>query len=138
MDVPGANRTDAANAEGVNRCQLPRIENETQFPYTPWLLFLNAFAITLIARWQRGTQFLQGMRARWRMALAGAAMSMCSYGIVLWAMSVAPIPAVAALRESSVVFAAILGAWLLKERMGRWRIAGAALVMLGAMTIRWS
>ncbi|MCX8018201.1 MAG: EamA family transporter, partial [Rhodocyclaceae bacterium] len=61
-----------------------------------------------------------------------------SYALVLWAMTVASIPAVAALRETSVIFAAILGAWLLKERMGRWRIAGAVLVALGAIAIRWS
>jgi uncharacterized membrane protein len=52
-------------------------------------------------------------------------------------MTVAPIPAVAALRETSVIFAALLGAILLKERMGRWRISGAMLVALGAASIRW-
>ncbi len=106
--------------------------------YTLWLFFLNAFPILLIARWRRGTCFLHGIRSRWRTTLAGSLMSMLSYGIVLWAMSVAPIPAVAALRETSVIFAAILGAWLLKERMGRWRIAGATLVAAGAAAIRWA
>lgn len=106
--------------------------------YTLWLFFLNAFSILLIARWRRGTRFLHGILSRWRMALAGSMMAMLSYGIVLWAMSVASIPAVAALRETSVIFAALLGAWLLKERMGRWRIAGAVLVALGAVAVRWS
>ncbi len=41
-------------------------------------------------------------------------------------------------KETSVIFAAILGAALLQERMGRWRIAGALLVALGAASIRWS
>jgi len=70
--------------------------------------------------------------------LAGSVLTLGSYGIVLWAMTVASIPAVAALRETSVVFAALLGALLLKERMGRWRIAGAILVALGAASIRWA
>jgi uncharacterized membrane protein len=64
-------------------------------------------------------------------------MSMASYGIVLWAMTQATIPAVAALREMSVVFAALLGTWFLKEQMGIWRILGATFVGLGAATIRW-
>jgi uncharacterized membrane protein len=68
----------------------------------------------------------------------GAGMSMGSYGIVLWAMTQTTIPAVAALREVSVIFAALLGAWFLKESMGRWRIVGASLVGLGAAVIRFS
>jgi drug/metabolite transporter (DMT)-like permease len=105
--------------------------------YTLWLFFLNAFAILLIARWRRGSGFLRGIGARWRRATAGSLLTILSYGIVLWAMSISPIPAVAALRETSVIFAALLGACLLKESMGRWRTIGALLVTLGAASIRW-
>lgn len=105
--------------------------------YTLWLFFLNAWGILAIAWWRRGAVVVSHLRRRWRPALAGALLTLGSYGIVLWAMSVASIPAVAALREFSVVFAALLGAWLLKERMGRWRIAGALMVALGAASIRW-
>jgi drug/metabolite transporter (DMT)-like permease len=105
--------------------------------YTLWLFFLDAWGILAVAWWQRGDAVLAHLRHRWPQALAGAVLTVGSYGIVLWAMTVAPIPAVAALRETSVIFAALLGAWLLKERMGRWRIAGAALVALGAASIRW-
>jgi hypothetical protein len=59
-------------------------------------------------------------------------------GIVLWAMTQSAIPAVAALREVSVIFAAFLGAWFLKESMGPWRIVGASLVGVGAAVIRFS
>jgi drug/metabolite transporter (DMT)-like permease len=100
------------------------------------LFFLNAFAILALARWQRGRLLLHGIGPRWRTALAGSLMTTLSYGIVLWAMSVAPIPAVAALRETSVVFAALLGSWLLRERLGRWRVSGALLVVLGAAAVR--
>jgi drug/metabolite transporter (DMT)-like permease len=106
--------------------------------YAVWLFFLNALSIFALARWRRGTGVLVRLLPRWRMTMAGAVFAFCSYGIVLWAMSVAPIPAVAALRETSVIIAAILGTWLLKERMGRWRIAGAVLVALGAVAIRWA
>lgn len=105
--------------------------------YTLWLFFLDAWGILAIALWQRGGSVVVHLYRRWRPALTGAVLALGSYGIVLWAMTVASIPAVAALRESSVIFAALLGAFLLKERMGRWRIAGALLVALGAASIRW-
>jgi hypothetical protein len=52
-----------------------------------------------------------------------------SYGIVLWAMTRAPVAAVAALRETSVIFGALVGAWLLKEGHVRRRLGGAAAVL---------
>lgn len=106
--------------------------------YTLWLFFLNAWGIFAVALWRRGDAVLTHLRRRWRPALAGSVLTLGSYGIVLWAMTVASIPAVAALRESSVIFAAVLGALLLKERMGCWRIAGAILVATGAASIRWA
>lgn len=106
--------------------------------YTLWLFFLNAWLVLGVALWQRGRRALIHLQKRWLFSLAGSALTIGSYGLVLWAMTVASIPAVAALRETSVIFAAFFGAWLLKERMGRWRIAGAVLVALGAIAIRWS
>ncbi len=106
--------------------------------YTLWLFFLNAWLVLGVAIWRCGRPALIHLRRRWLFSLLGSMLTMGSYGIVLWAMTVASIPAVAALRETSVIFAAILGAWLLRERMGRWRIAGALLVALGAASIRWS
>ena len=106
--------------------------------YTMWLFFLNAGLVLALVIWRRGRVALAHLRHRWLFSMIGSVLTIGSYGIVLWAMTVASIPAVAALRETSVIFAAILGAWLLKERMGRWRIAGAMLVALGAVAIRWS
>jgi drug/metabolite transporter (DMT)-like permease len=104
--------------------------------YTMWLFFLNAGLVLVLLAWRRGRGAFIHLQRRWLLSLLGSILTIGSYGIVLWAMTVASIPAVAALRETSVIFAAILGAWLLKERMGHWRIAGAVLVVLGAITIR--
>ncbi len=106
--------------------------------YAMWLFFLNAWLVLVVALWQRGRKTLVHLRRRWLFSVLGSILTMGSYIIVLWAMTVASIPAVAALRETSVIFAAAMGAWLLKERMGRWRIAGAMLVALGAVAIRWA
>ncbi len=105
--------------------------------YTLWLFFLDAWGILGIALWQRGTHVFGHLRRRWAASLVGAVLTLGSYGIVLWAMTAASIPAVAALRETAVIFAAVLGAWLLKERMGRWRVLGSALVASGAVFIRF-
>jgi drug/metabolite transporter (DMT)-like permease len=107
--------------------------------YTLWLFLFNSWGILGILIWRRSlSQVLSSARSGWRIALVGAGLSMGSYGIVLWAMTQSAIPAVAALREISVVFAALLGAWFLKESVGPWRIFGASLVGLGAAVIRYS
>jgi drug/metabolite transporter (DMT)-like permease len=106
--------------------------------YTLWLFLFNSWGILTVLAVRRGlSKVLQHVFQGWRIAMLGASMSMASYGIVLWAMTQASIPSVAALREMSVIFAALLGTWFLKERMGRWRILGATCVGLGAATIRW-
>jgi drug/metabolite transporter (DMT)-like permease len=59
-----------------------------------------------------------------------------SYAIALWAMTRAPVASVAALRETSVLFAALLGTWLLKEKFGLQRALGTAVVVGGVMALR--
>jgi drug/metabolite transporter (DMT)-like permease len=66
----------------------------------------------------------------------GGALSMVSYGIVIWAMTVAPIAIVAALREASVLFAAALAIFLLKEPLRATRIAAALMIVCGLVLIR--
>jgi len=75
-------------------------------------------------------------RGRWPIAALGAAASLGSYGIALWAMTRAPVATVAALRETSVLFAALLGSWFLKEAFNLRRIAGTAVIVAGVMALR--
>ncbi len=75
-------------------------------------------------------------RARAPVAALAAAASLGSYGIALWAMTRAPIATVAALRETSVLFAALLGAWFLKEAFNLRRAAGTAAIVAGVMALR--
>jgi drug/metabolite transporter (DMT)-like permease len=107
--------------------------------YTLWLFLFNSWGILSILIWRRSLmEVFRQAKSGWRHAMLGACLSMGSYGIVLWAMTQSAIPAVAALREVSVVFAALLGALFLKESMGRWRIVGASFVGIGAAVIRFS
>ena len=76
------------------------------------------------------------IRRRWPLALLGTFASLGSYGIALWAMTRAPVAAVAALRETSVLFAVLLGTLLLKEPFGPRRAAGALCIVGGVMALR--
>ena len=75
-------------------------------------------------------------RRRWPMALLGGSASVGSYAIALWAMTRAPVASVAALRETSVLFAAILGTLLLKEKFGLQRALGTVVIVAGVLALR--
>ncbi len=76
-------------------------------------------------------------QGRWPMAALGGAASIGSYAIALWAMTRAPVASVAALRETSVLFAALLGTLLLKERFGLQRAIGTGVIVSGVMALRF-
>jgi phosphonate utilization associated putative membrane protein len=80
---------------------------------------------------------LEYAKRRWPLAALGGAASIGSYAIALWAMTKAPVAAVSALRETSVLFATLLGAWLLKERLGAQRLAGAVVIVCGVIALRF-
>lgn len=75
-------------------------------------------------------------RARAPFALAEAVASIGSYGVALWAMTRAPVATVAALRETSVLFAAVIGASVLKEAFTTRRALGTAAILAGVMALR--
>jgi drug/metabolite transporter (DMT)-like permease len=75
-------------------------------------------------------------RANWLFGLCGGGLLTASYGIALWAMTVAPVAAVSATRETSVLFAAAIGVIALGEPVGLGRALGAALICLGLVLLR--
>lgn len=105
--------------------------------YVGSLFLLNAlpFGLLVLARRGRATAWTHA-RARSHLALVGAAASFGSYAIALWAMTRAPVATVAALRETSVLFAALLGTWLLKEAFTPRRGLGTATIVAGVMALR--
>lgn len=76
------------------------------------------------------------LRSNTRYAFAGGGMIMASYGIALWAMTKAPIGAVAALRETSVLFGTIIAALFLGERFGHARWIAAVIICASLILIR--
>lgn len=75
-------------------------------------------------------------RRRWPLATLGGLASLGSYWIALWAMTHAPVAAVSALRETSVLFATVLSVLVLKERFGLQRAAGAVIIVGGVVALR--
>lgn len=105
--------------------------------YTLWLLFLAGIPYAGTVLWRRRRMLAEHLRGHWWRGPLGGVLAILSYGIALWAMTQAPIAAVAALRETSVIFAAALGTLLLGEPFGRARFAGAALVAAGVVLLRF-
>ena len=93
--------------------------------------------LLLTLRGQKNTRLASALAdGRWWRALLGAAMSIAAYAAALWAMTRAPIGTVAALRETSVLLGVLLGALVLRERVGPARWVAAAVIVAGAMLVR--
>ena len=104
--------------------------------YTAWLFLCSGIAVPLACRPQLDGRLAGFLKNKPRLALLGGAATGGSYAIVLWAMTQAPVAVVAALRETSIVFAVAIAAWVLREKVGRMRVLGALLIAAGAVTLR--
>ena len=104
--------------------------------YGLWLFFLIGLPIVPMVLWRRGRVLAAHLRREWRRSLLSGSLSVAVYLIALWAMTQAPIAAVAALRETSVIFAALIGAVWLREPFGPRRIAGACVVTVGIALLK--
>ena len=68
--------------------------------------------------------------------LLGGAMQVAAYWIIVWALATAPMATVSAVRETSVLFAALISTFLLREGVGVWRFISASLVTLGLIATK--
>jgi drug/metabolite transporter (DMT)-like permease len=110
----------------------------TPHAYTLPMFIGNALVMTAYVGARRGAGVFATMAGHWRKGLAGGALQLAAYGIVIWAMTLAPIAMVAALRETSVLFGAAIGIVLLKEPLRAIRIVAAVLIVAGLVAIRLS
>jgi drug/metabolite transporter (DMT)-like permease len=101
------------------------------------VLFVGmAPVMALYALARRDSSALSAMPREWRIGLAGGALQLASYGTAIWAMTVAPIAIVAALRETSVLFGAVIAVIFLNEPLRNDRILAAMLIVAGLALIR--
>lgn len=106
--------------------------------YTLWLFLVNAFPLAAWALYREPDRFLHYVRNHWRPSLIGGLGTLLSYGLALWAMTMAPIAVVAALRETAILFGVLISALILKEKVGLPRFLAAGLIVVGAITLRLS
>ncbi len=104
--------------------------------YVLWLFVGNAIALLPYALWREPAGMVTGLRHFYLRGLAGGALQAFSYGIALWAMTRAPIAIVASLRETSVLFGALMAVLLLKEPLRIARVAAVVLIVCGLLLIR--
>lgn len=104
--------------------------------YIVWLFVLDAIPFTLYMLVTRRRAFLQALWQRRRNGMIGGGLSAGAYAISVWAMTQAPVALVASLRETSVLFATLIGARLLNEKLTPRRWAGVAAVVLGVIALK--
>jgi drug/metabolite transporter (DMT)-like permease len=111
--------------------------SSNKLSYIVWLFILEVVPIGIIMLATRRTQWFDYMRGnRWTVIGCGVA-SATAYGLVIYAMSLGAMAVVSSLRETSVIFATIIGALFLREPFGTARIQAAALVAVGIILMRW-
>jgi drug/metabolite transporter (DMT)-like permease len=103
--------------------------------YVGWLMILNGAVIVAYAAARRGPALLGQLRTSAVPGLIGGALSLAAYGLVLWAQTRGALAPISALRETSIIVGAIIGAWIFKEGFGPRRIAATAVVFAGVMLI---
>ena len=104
--------------------------------YTMWIFVLNGSGLLLWTALRRPADLLAYAQTQWRLAAFGGFGTLASYGLALWAMTKAPVAAIAALRETSILFAIAIAALFLREKISPRRYVAIALVAVGAVLMR--
>ncbi len=104
--------------------------------YVAWSFVTSATVLAAYGFWRWGRTLADAFRSTGLQLLAGGCMQIGAYGIALWAMTKAPIAIVGAMRETSVLFAALIGVVWLGEPLLKLRVAAGALVLIGVVLLR--
>ena len=106
--------------------------------YAAWLFICDGLPFLLYMAWRRGPDLIAHAQRDWRRGLSGGLLMMGTYALILYAFTQGAMATVSALRETSVLFAAIIGAVILKESLGPRRIAAAAVIVAGVVLLQLS
>jgi drug/metabolite transporter (DMT)-like permease len=107
----------------------------TPFSFAAWLFFLDGGLFAVAVHYWRGPKLWTTMRLSWQAGLMSGLVAVGAYGVFIWALSLGAMGTVAALRETRVLFAALIGALVLRERLGPTCIAAAGLITPGIVLI---
>jgi drug/metabolite transporter (DMT)-like permease len=104
--------------------------------YTLWIFLMTGVPLTLWGVSIGRSSFFPYFRRHWQLGVAGGVGTTASYGLALWAMTVAPVAIVAALRETSILFGIIIAGFVLREHIGPRRLISACIIACGAAILR--
>lgn len=107
----------------------------TALGYVGWLFFLDAALFIIAGLALRGQEMIPKSRPVWIQGLLAGGASVGAYSITVWAMMVAPIAVITALREISVLFAVILGIFFFKEKLSIDKLISALMIVTGVIAI---
>jgi len=126
----GISLYNVADARGVRIAPDP-------FTFIVWLFLLDFILITSLALVVRRDALAQAVAMKWRFGVAAGALSILSFGAALYAFSLMETAKVSALRETSVVLAALMGTLFLGESFGRRRVVAALALAAGLLLIQF-
>jgi drug/metabolite transporter (DMT)-like permease len=107
-------------------------QSDSVLGYIAWLFLLQSPVLIVMAVAVRGRSLFTGLGRRvWFQGLGGGVLSLIAYGLVVWAQARGNLATIAALRETSIVIAALIGAVFFHERFGRFRMVASAVVVAG-------
>jgi drug/metabolite transporter (DMT)-like permease len=104
--------------------------------YTAVLFVGIGPVMAMYALARRGREVIPTAGRNWRIGLVGGVLQVGSYGIAIWAMTLAPIAIIAALRETSVLFGAAIAVVFLGEPLRASRVVAALMIVAGLLLIR--
>jgi drug/metabolite transporter (DMT)-like permease len=104
--------------------------------YAAWMMALEWIPVVAYVLLKRKAQVLPQIGRVWKSAALMGLMSLAAYWAVIWAMTVAPIALVAALRETSIIFALLFGVVFLKERLNLARLAATFSTLAGIILLK--
>jgi drug/metabolite transporter (DMT)-like permease len=112
--------------------------SENVLGYTATVTIFSGMPLMIAAVFMRGREMADFLRREWKIGIFGGVMMFTTYAIVIYAMTLTQLTHVAALRETSVIFAAVIGTLILKEPLGVKRIISATVVAGGIILVAWS
>lgn len=131
LTAVGVSFYNAADARGVRIAANP-------LTFIVWLFLLDWLCITVTTLLLRRGEIAAALRLQWRPAASAGALSILSFGSALYAMSIVEAAKVSALRETSVVIAALLGTIFLQERFGGKRLAASVVLAAALVALQFA
>jgi len=108
----------------------------TASSYAAWLFFCDGLCSIAIGFLYRGRGLLNVLASEWKTNLLTGGLLAGSYWIIMWAMTKAPIASIAALRETSILFAMLISVLVLSERVTPWRVLATVFIVGGVVILR--